>query len=288
MVNDLNEAFFFPHGGAASGCEGEVRNISKQNSFVDCPESETKIRMATAIPSILVVEDDRETRALIAKYLRANSCNVMTAADGREMAKSMTDHRVDLLVLDVMLPGEDGLSLCRKVRAESQVPIIMLTARGEDVDRILGLEMGADDYLAKPFNPRELLARINAVLRRQAAAQTVSAINGATELSFLGWRIDFRLRELRNPAGARVAMTSAEFDLLQTFCERPGRVLSRESLLDLTQGRNAGSFERSIDVLVSRIRRKIESDPQDATMIKTVRSGGYMFTPTVEAVGTSS
>src|SRR5436190_11921173 len=218
--------------------------------------------MATAPPNILVVEDDRETRALIAKYLRNNSCNVTTASDGREMVRAMTDHRVDLLILDVMLPGEDGLSLCRKVRATSQTPIIMLTARGEDVDRILGLEMGADDYLPKPFNPRELLA-----------------------LGFAGWRIDFRLRELRNPEGARVAMTSAEFDLLRTFCERPGRVLSRDSLLDLTQGRNAGSFERSIDVLVSRIRRKIETDPQDATMLKTVRSGGYMFTPRIEIVG---
>jgi two-component system OmpR family response regulator len=128
--------------------------------------------MATASPNILVVDDDRETRSLIAKYLRGNSCNVAVATDGREMVRAMADHRVDLLILDVMLPGEDGLSLCRKVRAESQVPIIMLTARGEDVDRILGLEMGADDYLAKPFNPRELLARINAVLRRHATAQT--------------------------------------------------------------------------------------------------------------------
>ena len=170
------------------------------------------------------------------------------------MARAMADHRVDLLILDVMLPGEDGLSLCRKVHAESPVPIIMLTARGEDVDRILGLEMGADDYLAKPFNPRELLARINAVLRRQAAAQTVSATNGATALAFLGWRIDFQAaRVAQSRPCARVAMTSAEFDLLRTFCERPGRVLSRESLLDLTQGRNSGSFERSIDVLVSRI-----------------------------------
>jgi two-component system OmpR family response regulator len=238
--------------------------------------------MSTASPHVLVVEDDRETRALIAKYLRTNACNVTTANDGREMVRAMADHRVDLLVLDVMLPGEDGLSLCRKVRAESQLPIIMLTARGEDIDRILGLEMGADDYLAKPFNPRELLARINAVLRRQAAAQTVIATNGASVLTFLGWRIDLRLRELRDPAGARVAMTGAEFDLLRTFCERPGRVLSRDSLLDLTQGRSAGSFERSIDVLVSRIRRKIEPDPQEATFIKTVRSGGYVFTPTVE------
>lgn len=136
--------------------------------------------MATPTPNILVVEDDRETRSLIAKYLRDHGCNVATATDGREMTRALVDHRVDLLILDVMLPGEDGLSLCRKVRAELQVPIIMLTARGEDVDRILGLEMGADDYLAKPFNPRELLARINAVLRRQAAAQTASVTNGAT------------------------------------------------------------------------------------------------------------
>ncbi len=244
--------------------------------------------MAPVSPNILVVEDDRETRALIAKYLRTNACNVITAADGREMTKVMTDRRIDLLILDVMLPGEDGLSLCRKIRAESQLPIIMLTARGEDIDRIVGLEMGADDYLGKPFNPRELLARINAVLRRQAAAQTASTVAAASALSFQGWRIDLRLRELRNPAGARVAMTSAEFDLLRTFCERPGRVLSRDSLLDLTQGRSTGSFERSIDVLVSRIRRKIESDPQDPAMIKTVRSGGYMFTPHVEAVPSSS
>jgi two-component system OmpR family response regulator len=240
--------------------------------------------MASALPNILVVEDDHETRTLIAKYLRANACNVATAADGREMVRAMTDHRVDLLILDVMLPGEDGLTLCRKVRDQSQMPIIMLTARGEDVDRIIGLEMGADDYMAKPFNPRELLARINAVLRRQATAHGISAIDGATAVTFLGWRIDFRLRELRNPIGARVAVTGAEFDLLRTFCERPGRVLSRESLLDLTQGRSAASLERSIDVLVSRIRRKIETDPQDATMIKTVRSGGYMFTPTVVVV----
>src|SRR6185437_6215035 len=169
--------------------------------------------MAQTSPHILVVEDDRETRYLIAKYPRANSCNVTTATDGREMVRAMTDRRVDLLILDVMLPGEDGLSLCRKVRAEGQTPIIMLTARGEDVDRIMGLEMGADDYLGKPFNPRELLARINAVLRRQAAAKIASTSNGASVLGFAGWRIDLRLRELRNPAGARVAMTSAESDL---------------------------------------------------------------------------
>jgi two-component system, OmpR family, response regulator len=267
---------------------GPVETSGNKKISQVAPNHRQDIDMAQPQPNILIVEDDRETRNLIAKYLRANSCNVMTAADGREMLLAMTDHRIDLLILDVMLPGEDGLTLCRKVRVQSQIPIIMLTARGEDVDRILGLEMGADDYLPKPFNPRELLARINAVLRRQAAAQTASSVEGATALTFLGWRIDIRLRELRNPEGARVAITSAEFDLLRTFCERPGRVLSRDSLLDLTQGRSAGSFERSIDVLVSRIRRKIEPDPHEATLIKTVRSGGYMFTPRVDVVAAAA
>ena len=154
--------------------------------------------MVNATPNILVVEDDRETRALIATYLRANACNVMTANDGREMVRVMADHPIDLLILDVMLPGEDGLSLCRKLRAESQTPIIMLTARGDEIDRIVGLEMGADDYLPKPFNPRELLAQINAVLRRRAAAPAISTASGATVLTFLGWRIDLRLRNCQS------------------------------------------------------------------------------------------
>ena len=235
-------------------------------------------------PHVLIVDDDREIRGLLAQYLEKHDFRTSAVADGREMRRVLERSHVDLLVLDLMLPGEDGLSLCRELRGRSQLPIIMLTARGEDVDRIVGLEMGADDYLPKPFNPRELLARINAVLRRQAAANTASSIEGASTLAFEGWRIDLRLRELRNPEGARVAMTSAEFDLLRTFCERPGRVLSRDSLLDLTQGRATGSFERSIDVLVSRIRRKIEPNPQDPTIIKTVRSGGYLFTPRTEAI----
>jgi two-component system OmpR family response regulator len=284
MVNGLNETLPF-HCQVVAGCCGNTfRNKLKQKSSPFGPNLGQTKRMANPSPNILVVEDDRETRTLIAKYLRNNACNVTAVSDGREMSRAMADHRVDLIILDVMLPGEDGLSLCRKVRSEAQTPIIMLTARGEDVDRIVGLEMGADDYLAKPFNPRELLARINAVLRRQASAQAASSIEGASTLAFEGWRIDLRLRELRNPEGARVAVTSAEFDLLRTFCERPGRVLSRDSLLDLTQGRNTGSFERSIDVLVSRIRRKIEPNPQDPTIIKTVRSGGYLFTPRTEAV----
>ena len=204
------------------------------------------------------------------------------AGNGRDVDRVMNGSRIDLIVLDLMLPGEDGLSLCKRLRTHSQVPIIMLTAKGDEVDRILGLEMGADDYLSKPFNPRELLARVRAVMRRS----TITALNPATSsahvLSFLGWQIHRVLRELRNPAGARVTLTDAEFSLLQVFCERPGRVLSRDQLLDLTQGRSAGVFERSIDILVSRLRRKIESNPHYPSIIKTVRSGGYLFTPTVE------
>src|SRR6201995_5950733 len=166
--------------------------------------------MATAAPNILVVEDDRETRTLIAKYLRTNACNVTTANDGREMVRAMADHRVDLLVLDVMLPGEDGLTLCRKVRAESQMPIIMLTARGEDVDRILGLEMGADDYLAKPFNPRELLVRINAVLRRAAHAPRDPTPDSVRAFQFNGWKLDTTTRTLTDAGGRDVALSGAE------------------------------------------------------------------------------
>jgi two-component system OmpR family response regulator len=236
----------------------------------------------TKLPHILVVEDDREISALVARYLRSNDCRVTVAGNGRDVDHVMNGSRIDLIVLDLMLPGEDGLSLCKRLRTHSQVPIIMLTAKGDEVDRILGLEMGADDYLSKPFNPRELLARVRAVLRRS----TITALNPATSsahvLSFLGWQIHRVLRELRNPAGARVTLTDAEFGLLQVFCERPGRVLSRDQLLDLTQGRSAGVFERSIDILVSRLRRKIESDPHYPSIIKTVRSGGYLFTPAVE------
>jgi two-component system OmpR family response regulator len=237
----------------------------------------------TKMPHILVVEDDRDISALVARYLRANDYRVSLAANGRELDKKLETSAVDLIVLDIMLPGEDGLSLCKRLRAGSQVPIVMLTARSEEVDRILGLEMGADDYLAKPFNPRELLARIRAVLRRSSITVPDPATSNARHLTFSGWQIDRLLREVRNPDGARVALTDAEFSLLQTFCDKPQRVLSRDQLLDMTQGRTAAAFERSIDILVSRIRRKIESDPAEPVMIKTVRSGGYLFTPEVLA-----
>lgn len=239
--------------------------------------------------NILVVEDDRETRTLIARYLRANGCNPIAVADGLEMRRAMAVRRVDVLILDLMLPGEDGLSLCRTVRSgSSSLPIIMLTARGDDADRIVGLDNGADDYLPKPFNPRELLARIHAIMRRQAFGHSARSTGGATVLAFLGWQIDLRHREVRSPDAASIAMTNAEFNLLQIFCERAGRVLSRESLLDLTQSRDGSALGRSIDVLVSRIRRKIEADPQNPSIIKTVRAGGYMFTPKVEVIAHSA
>jgi two-component system OmpR family response regulator len=235
-----------------------------------------------ATPHILVVEDDREISALVARYLRANDCRVSVADDGRAMDRVLAESRIDLIVLDLMLPGEDGLSVCRRLRAASAVPIIMLTAKSEDIDRIIGLEMGADDYLPKPFNPRELLARIRAVLRRGTATPGPTEKQDAQVLSFSGWKLHPALRELNNPEGAKVALTGAEYDLLHAFCERAGRVLSRDQLLDLTQGRAAGPYERSIDVLVSRLRQKMEGDPRDPQLIKTIRSGGYLFTPQVE------
>jgi two-component system OmpR family response regulator len=235
-----------------------------------------------ASPHILIVEDDAEISRLVSRYLRTNDFHVSVIGDGRNMDRLLEDNRVDLVVLDLMLPGEDGLSLCRRLRTHSVVPVIMLTAKGDELDRIIGLEMGADDYLSKPFNPRELLARIRAVLRR-ASAGAQSADHRARTLGFLGWQIDCVLRELKDPNGTRIVLTGAEFCLLQVMCERAGRVLSRDQLLDLTQARAAGSLGRSIDVLISRLRRKIERDLREPEIIKTVRSGGYLFAPSVEA-----
>ena len=235
---------------------------------------------AAAPPHILVVEDDREISALVARYLRGNDCRVSLAADGREMDRVLGEARIDLVVLDLMLPGEDGLSLCRRLRGGSSIPILMLTAKSEEIDRIVGLETGADDYLAKPFNPRELLARIRAILRRGNGHEQPSG-KEARRLHFHGWTLDTGLRQVLSPEGARVALTGAEFDLLHALCLRSGRVLSRDQLLDLTQGRAAGPFERSIDVLVSRIRQKLESDPRHPEIIRTIRASGYLFAPEV-------
>ncbi len=233
-------------------------------------------------PHLLIVDDDREIRDLLTRYLTRHGYRVTSARDGREMRKAIADWRIDLIVLDLMLPGEDGLTLCRELRANSDIPVIMLTAMGEETDRIVGLEMGADDYLAKPFNPRELVARIRSVLRRAQPARSLEPEPGREVLRFAGWTLDMAARRLTRADGETVALSSGEFDLLAAFAEHPRRVLSRDQLLDLTRGRTAGPFDRAIDIQVSRLRRKIEVDPKNPTLIKTVRGGGYMFTPEVE------
>jgi len=233
-------------------------------------------------PQLLVVDDDREIRDLLAGFLAKHGFRVLTAGDGKEMRRAVADRRIDLVVLDLMLPGEDGLALCRELRTRSDLPVIMLTAMREEIDRIVGLEVGADDYLAKPFNPRELLARIRAVLRRTHIEARIRETRPAGVLRFAGWSLDPLGRRLTASDGREVELTGGEFDLLTVFAERPGHVLSREHLLDLTRGREATAFDRSIDSQVSRLRRKLEPDPARPSLIKTVRSSGYVFTPTVE------
>ena len=228
-------------------------------------------------PHILVVDDDREIRDLLARFLCRHGFRIEAAADGQEMFAKLGAARFDLIVLDLMLPGEDGLSLCRRVRAESDLPIIMLTAVGEDTDRIVGLEVGADDYVPKPFNPRELLARIRAVLRRAREVPERPQEDGSRCFEFQGWRLDPVRRTLHAPDGAPVELTSGEFCLLLALVEHPGRVLTRDRILDLTRGREAGPFDRSVDIQVSRLRRKLEEDPKRPMLIKTVRNGGYLF-----------
>lgn len=232
-------------------------------------------------PHILYVEDDAEIRTLVANLLRESGFRASVARDGREMDRILEASRIDLLILDIMLPKEDGLSLCRRVRAASSLPIIMLTARGSDVERVVGLEIGADDYLAKPFSTHELLARIRAVLRRAQLVTRSPREGRHSVLLFAGWKLDLGSRRLHAADGTRVALTGGEYELLVAFCEHPNRVLTRDQLLDLTRGRALTPFDRSIDVQVSRLRRKIEADPKDPTLIQTVRAGGYVFTPEV-------
>lgn len=233
------------------------------------------------MPHLLVVDDDREIRSLLSRILTRRGYRVTTAREDQEMQRVLTSSRVDLVILDIMLPGKDGLALCRELRASKSIPVIMLTARDEPTDRVIGLEVGADDYLAKPFDVRELEARIRAVLRRVPTHADYNG-DGSCIFAFAGWQLDARRRQLLSPEGAVVDLTSGEFDLLLTFAERPQRVLSRDQLLDIARGRDATSFDRSIDVQVSRLRRKIEADPKVPELIKTVRSGGYVFTPIVE------
>ena len=233
-------------------------------------------------PHILIVDDHREIRDLVSRALIKEGFRVSTAADGRAMRKVLADGRIDLILLDLMLPGEDGLSLCRTLRAESNVPIIMLTAKGEEVDRVIGLEMGADDYLAKPFGSRELIARIKAVLRRsQETTSKGDPEQKPRTYRFDRWGLDTGARALLREDGVTVPLSTGEYDLLIALVERPQRVLNRDQLLDLARGRSAAGIDRSIDTQVSRLRKKLELDPSDPKIIKTVWGGGYMFTPAV-------
>ena len=242
---------------------------------------------------ILVVDDDKEIRSLLSKFLAKNGLRVSVAADGREMRRVLDEAKIDLIVLDLMLPGDSGLTLCGQLRATTTIPVLMLTAVAEDTDRIIGLEMGADDYLAKPFNPRELLARIRAILRR-AEDRPATPPSGDSEvevaLVFDGWTVQPGRRQLLDPSGAAVELTGGEFDLLVALAERPQRVLSRDRLLDLTKGRTASLFDRSVDVQIGRLRRKLENAAAGAgALIATVRGGGYMLTAAVtRADGTRS
>lgn len=230
---------------------------------------------------ILIVDDDREIRDLLARFLSKHGYRVTVVADGKEMRRALSDWSIDLIVLDLMLPGEDGLTLCRNLRVKSQTPVIMLTMMGEETDRIIGLEMGADDYLPKPFNPRELLARMKAVLRRASCTPANQVATGRKLLSFSGWKLYISRRHLQSPHGLLVDLSAGEFDLLVAFVEHPQRVLSRDQLLDFTHGRAETPFDRSIDMQVSRLRHKMETDPKDPELIKTVRGGGYIFTARV-------
>ena len=235
---------------------------------------------------ILVVDDQKEICEVVQQYLSSEGYRVSVAHEGGGMRRVMAHDEVDLVILDLMLPGEDGLTLARALREESTVGIIILTGRGETVDRIIGLEMGADDYLPKPFHLRELLARVKSVLRRASSrAQNEKAMGGASakaKARFAGWHLDLSTRELVSPTGGEVRLTTGEFDLLAAFVNNANQVLSRDRLLDLARNREAGPFDRTIDVQVGRLRRKLEPDPQRPTMIKTVRGTGYIFTPTVE------
>ncbi|WP_431320226.1 response regulator [Rhizobium sp. YTU87027] len=237
------------------------------------------------IDHILIVDDDREIRELVSSYLKKNGLRVTAVSDGRHMRSFLEANSVDLIILDVMMPGDDGLVLSRELRAgrHRAIPIVMLTARTDEMDRIIGLEMGADDYLAKPFSARELLARIKAVLRRTRMLPPNLQVSEAGQLlSFGKWKLDTTARHLIDSDGTVIALSGAEYRLLRVFIDHPQRVLNRDQLLNLTQGRDAELFDRSIDLLVSRVRQRLGDDAREPIYIKTVRSEGYVFSMPIE------
>ncbi|PZU09838.1 response regulator [Sphingomonas sp.] len=232
---------------------------------------------------IAVVEDDPEIGALVTGLLKREGFEAELCRDAAAFDRLRDRRRIDLAILDLMLPGEDGLSICRRLRAEDEIPILMVTAKAEDVDRIVGLEIGADDYLAKPFNPRELLARARSILRRTRGAHRVATIVArADRWSFAGMTLDAGARTLTGSDGKDIPLTGAEFDMLAAFVTHPQRVLSRDQLLDWTRGRDANPFDRSVDVMVGKVRRQLSLDPNGGDLIKTVRGGGYLFTVPVD------
>lgn len=226
---------------------------------------------------ILVVDDHNEIRDLLGRYLDQHGYEVSLADGGETMKGVLQEASVDLVVLDIMMPGDDGLTLCRWIRENDGPPVIMLTAMSEEADTVIGLEMGADDYVSKPFSPRELLARIKAVLRRINSVVKAEKANSQSKIAFVGWVLDLNQRQLEREDGLLVALSTAEFLLLKVFLEHSRKVLSRDQLMDLTKGREALPFDRSIDNQISRLRKKIEPDPKKPTLIKTVWGGGYMF-----------
>ena len=232
-------------------------------------------------PHILIVEDERDIRDPLAQYLAKNDLRVTKAESAASAREALAVRGIDLVLLDIMIPGEDGLSLARFIRATTEIPVILLTAKSEEMDRILGLEIGADDYVTKPFSPRELLARIKAVLRRTTSGGAPVHAPDGEGFAFGPWILRIAERELVGQDGVAVPLSTGEFNLLQVLVTHPRRVLTRDQLLDLTQGRELGAFERSIDNQVSRLRRKIEADPSDPKLIKTVWGGGYQLTSEV-------
>lgn len=226
---------------------------------------------------LLVVDDDREIRRLLEDYLTNSGFRVTSVGDGRTMRRALDEHRIDLVVLDLMLPGEDGLSLCRALRAQSNIPVLMLTARGTEIDRIVGLEMGADDYLAKPFNPRELLARVKSILRRAKSLPHQQTPTDVSTYRFGEWTLDVVTRNITASDGLVVPLSGAEFRLLMVFLEHPQMVLSRDQLLELVSGRESIAFDRSIDVMIGRLRKRLNDDGKEPSLIKTERGAGYVL-----------
>jgi two-component system, OmpR family, response regulator len=236
-----------------------------------------------SMPHLLLVDDDEDILSLLTSFFRKHGHAVTVAQNGAGMFAALERERIDLIILDVMLQHEDGFALCRRLRTTSAIPVIMLTAMADNTDRVVGLELGADDYLTKPFDQRELLARVKAVLRRTAAVMLAPQPNQSRPvLIFEGWRLDLVRRELRSSDDTLVVLSGSEFDLLVAFVEHSGRVLSRETLMDLARGTSHEAYDRSIDVQVSRLRHKLEQDPKNPSLIRTIRNAGYLFHPKVE------